>query len=342
MSLIDEVLQGIEACTAHPAASVNVSIRPYQAHPVDILDGQYLIMLKPELTAALKEPDGARLLSWLLKTLGTQGLRPHAVRAMSGAYLAEHQVVQSAYRRLNEISTDGLSKVAQVAAGRLFDRFPEYAVHRERILGGHQFLNRFPEFTARSLDVLVQNLPSVKLGAGTYAAEVQLDGDRYLLLNAFHPFQLAHFTAQGGAIVLLECLSTHLLSDIRAYAVGAIDPRTAQRGSVRHGLADPDSPWCRRWSMCTSLNAVHVSPSAVEAMFAIQRYFEVGDLGRTVLGARLRAVGADLDQVQTLMDDPEAGGASGSVPLFEITEDMPVEDAAALVLRLLSERDHHG
>lgn len=341
-TIVDDLLRAVRECAARPEASLDTWPRPYRPHPGDIPDDQYLVMLKPELTASLRAPDGPDLLAWVLDTLAAGGLRPHAVRVLSGTYLAEHRVVQATYPMLNAISTAGLARVSEAATARLRRRFPAYADHPERVLGGHQFLDRFAGFSPRSLDVLTQNLPGTKLGAGTYAVEARVDDERYLLLNAFHPFQLAHFTTAGAAIVLLECLSTRPLSDIRARTIGVIDPRAAHPGSVRHGLADPDSPWSGRWSVCTSLNAVHVSPSAVEAMFAVQRYFDTGDLARTVLGGRLRAAGADLAEVRALAGDPQVSVAGLSGPLFEITEDMPAGAAAALVLRLLTGHGGHG
>ncbi|MFE7112653.1 hypothetical protein ACFU98_35520 [Streptomyces sp. NPDC057575] len=339
--MIDEMLRAVARCAKHPEERLAEWIRPYRTPSAAPGPHQFLVMLKPELTSATRAPDGRKLLAWVLAVLADHGVRPGAARVLSGAHVAYERVVESHYAMLNAISRHGLPSVSAAATERLLEHFPQAAEVPDRVLGGHQFLSRFPEFTPRTLDVLVQNLPVAKAGAGTYAVQPVLDGKPWVLLNAFHPFQAAHFTAPGSALVLMECTSEQPLRDIRARAVGATDPRHAEPGTIRRSLLDGRPQWSGRWDVSTSLNAIHVSPSDVEAMFAVQRFF--GSEGRrlslddTLLGRRLLAAGADRKRLQALEHDPEVEVSGLRGPLFEITEDMDTVAVQHLLLRLLDD-----
>lgn len=49
------------------------------------------------------------------------------------------------------------------------------------------------------------------------------DGEDLVVLNPFHPQQVVHITAAGGAITLPECWSDRPLPEIRRTLVGATD-----------------------------------------------------------------------------------------------------------------------
>jgi hypothetical protein len=326
--MIGAMLDAIAHCSEHPAEAVGKTVRPYRTPQVAERSHQFLLMLKPELTRAALAADGAELLSWVFSVLKEHGTEFGAARVLSGTRIRRHHWVESHYEMLNAISRHGMDRVSATAGERLLRHRPETA--RDRVLGGHQFLECFPEFTARSLDVLAQNLPVTKFGAGTYATELMTDGVLWTVLNAFHPFQADHFSAPGSCVVLVECTSEEPLREIRA-----------EPGSIRRELLERRPRWSGHWNVCTSLNAIHVSPGTIEGMFCVQRYFggetQSLALADTVLGAQLLAGGADPDRLDALRTNPEVAVAGLRGPLFDITEDMPADDAADLALRVLEQ-----
>jgi len=341
--MLDEILEAVGRCHVEPSAEVRLAVSPYRS-PSPRSPGvhQLLVMLKPELTRAMDGPQPqGRELAWLVfSTLRRHGVRPGAAVVLSGAYVRRFGLVRAHYALLNEISREGLPRVRAAARARLREQLPRYARATDRVLGGHEFLHRFPEFGPRALDVLTQNLPVRKLGAGVYATEVQVDGVPWLVLNPFHPAQIDHFERAGGSLVVLECLADAPLRTIRREAVGATDPREAAPGSIRAQLLrrQPDLAW----PVCTSRNAVHASPSSVEAMFALQRYFSSAagplPLDETLLGARLAAEGADLTRVQELARNPDVDEPGFAGPLFDVTEDLEPGPASDLVRRVAAAR----
>ncbi|MFJ8823111.1 hypothetical protein ACIREE_15140 [Streptomyces sp. NPDC102467] len=342
-SLATDILTAAAAVTTDgPAAAGGGWVRHYTPPGPD--DGsQFLLMLKPELLAeaSTDASDGGGLLGRVLDRLAAGGLHLGAVRVVGAAELTARRVVEHHYAVLNRVSTQGLDALPPNARHRLAERYTHTTEHSDtvptRILGGHQLLAQRPDLTPTALDAFARNLPVAKAAAGVYTTELLLDGERLVVLNAFHPMQLAHFQQPGGAVALLTC-TTHRPTDlVRREVIGATDPAQAQPGSVKHMLYQ-DRATFTEWKVCTRLNGVHLSPGPVEAMFTIQRYFTDDwtpmPLARTALGRRLLAAGADERALSALGDNPvvEYGGGGH---LFDVTEDLTTQECEHMLLRLL-------
>jgi hypothetical protein len=314
---------------------------------------QFLIMLKPELMAEAAQAGGADLLHDVLGHLAARDVNVHAARVVGCAELARHQVVERHYPTLNQVSRHGLAAVPDAARARLADRFPALGTGTgpgsvsestgtgtgPRVLGGHQLLTAFPGLTPFALDALAHNLPVTKVAAGVYAVEIVLDGERLIVLNAFHPCQVAHFNQLAGHVVFLECHTQRDTAELRSEVIGATDPGEACPGSLKHLLYTRRDSFVT-WKVCTRLNGVHASPGPVEAMFTLQRYFADSwestlPLSHTSLGQRLLATGADARQIQALQDNPPVRTGELDGPLFDVTEDMDPDAAFDLLTTLL-------
>lgn len=344
-SLATDLLAAVSAVTAAgPAATGSGGwVRRYSPpYPED--GGQFLLMLKPELLAeaarGFSGADGG-LLGRVLDRLAVGGLRVGAVRVVGAAELTARRVVEHHYAVLNRVSTHGLGALPPNARDRLAQRYAQAAkdpvTAPARILGGHQLLAQRPDLTAMALDVFARNMPVVKVAAGVYATELLLDGEPLVVLNAFHPLQLAHFQQPGGAVAFLTCTTHRPTGAVRREVIGATDPAEALRGSVKHMLYQERSAFTD-WKVCTRLNGIHLSPGPVEAMFTVQRYFADDwspmPLRDTALGRRLLAAGVDERRLLALADNPvvEYGGGGH---LFDVTEDLTVAESEQLLLRLL-------
>jgi len=74
-----------------------------------------------------------------------------AVRVLSGDYLSEKDIMIQHYGVIASISKNGESAISAVAKQTFNEKFADFP--GAEVLGGHQFLARFPEFNAFSLSV---------------------------------------------------------------------------------------------------------------------------------------------------------------------------------------------
>jgi hypothetical protein len=303
-----------------------VEVRPYQPRATAPGEHQLLLILKPEVVRTVRAAGGRLSLTELFARLDRARLTPGAVRILPGHEVRSSGLVRQHYSLLNEVSQRGTAALRPGAAEAVRSAFPGPSEHTWRVLGGHEFLRARPDFSPRALDVLVQNTMVHKLAAGVYASPVHVDGVDYLLLNGFHPAQVEHFERPDGAVILIECTSPQPLVRLRREVIGATDPGRALPVSVRGWLyAERDR---FDWAVSTSLNAVHASPSSVEAMFAISAYFGGGQplaLEHTSLGRHLQDAGVPLDAVHRFAVNPDVPGPHGWSPIFDVTEDLGVD-----------------
>lgn len=328
-SLESDLSDGIVAVQADPACG-RLIIRPYRARRASAGQHQMLIILKPEVVAESAASGEFGLLRKILDRLLESGLVPGGVAVMSGDEVRRTNFVKQHYSLLNTVSHGGYGELRPGAARAVDGELSDFGAHR--VVGGHELIRSNAEFSARALDILVQNLETRKLAAGVYASRARIDEENVLLLNAFHPAQVEHFERPEGAIVLIECMVASPLERFRREVVGQTSPADAAPASVRGWLFSERDRL--GWKVSTSLNAIHASPSSVEAMFAISSYFGEGvplQLAETALGARLYDEGISLDVVADLASNPDVTVSTTSGPIFDVTEDLGIEAAVAAV-----------
>nr|QWT72315.1 hypothetical protein [Streptomyces kanamyceticus] len=329
------IAAAVRQCAAQPLAGTEAWVRPYA--PAGHADRhQFLVMLKPELVLP-RGGDGSRPLARVLDVLTDRGVEIGAVRVLSSGFVARHAVVESHYPALNRIARTGEAGMSPAAVERLDETYPGFRAASGRVVGAFQLLGEIPELTPFALELLTRNTEVAKLGTGTYAIRASVDGEDLVVLNPFHPQQVAHFTAPGGAIALLECWSELALPVIRRDLIGATDPMDAEPHSIKGILLRERGPLGLD-RVSTRCNGVHVSPGAPEGMATIVRYFSVGGSAirpqDTAFGRRLTEAGLSAEAVAWVAGDPDVESGQHTGPLFELTEDMDWADAVKFVAAL--------
>lgn len=321
---------------AHAAASDNTSprqvwVQPYQ-RPESSEAHQFVLFLKPEATDTRGGVRLDRVLDLVGECLDTFGVNPRAARALPAAYLADHSIMDQHYGVINRISKTGESALTEEAAQNLKKEFAEDLAAGARVLGGHQFLEAVPDFSALALTTLNDNLGTRKLGGGSYAMRLHVLGNRYILLNPFHAYQLVPFTTPGRAILVLECVSNRDWSDLRGKLTGATDPAKAAEGSIRQRLL-ANKKYFGMKEVNQGNNGIHLSAGPLEGMVEVRRFFTDHERGGnlawedTAFGSALLAKGLDEARVSELATNPVItwNGSSGSA--FDLTEERNATDA---------------
>jgi hypothetical protein len=307
-------------------------ITPY-APPANSDQHQFVLFLKPEVTAV---HDGVKLgavIDLVLEHLKDFGVELHAARALPAAYLDAHAVMDNHYGVINRISKQGESALTDDARAKLHELFADDLANGAEVLGGHQFLAAQPEFTSLALSALNDNIGTTKLGGGSYAMRLNLLGRIYILLNPFHAYQLVPYTTPGRAILVIEGRSTRDWADLRGKLTGATNPAKAEPGSIRAALlANKDALGLR--DVNQGMNGVHLSAGPLEGMVELKRFFSDPEAGKDLdwsdlaFGQALAAAG--LDPV-TLAQNPDLDRDGKAVSAFDLTEELNAAEALDLL-----------
>lgn len=237
---------------------------------VPVLKNEYLLFLKPEITMPSDTIQLESVIELILDRMDAFGFVIHDVRILAASYLEAFNLIDQHYGVISQVSNLGLNAMTDSAK----ERFKEiYGVEADtsNILGGMEFLRKYPFFNFHSLDCMWQNSENLKLASGTYVEKLRIDQEEVYLLNAFHPKQLRHFTEPGRSIVLFNISGDRPWKEAREQFAGATDPRKAAAGSLRRLLMEqkdalgiPD--------VSQSFNGIHLSAGPVEALIELHRF----------------------------------------------------------------------
>ena len=289
---------------------------------------QAVLFVKPELL----EPavDFKAIWQAVAGTVRELDGRIGAYSGLGPAHLSH--VISAHYGVINRISTQGASALSsggrQALAGLAHD------MPGDRILGGHQLLS-LTGLPASELMELVREAGSQKLAPGSYLSVVEAAGERYGVLNGFHPAQLEQYTREGAAVLAVELIwSGRSWESFRTEAIGATDPQRAVAGSLRQQLL------ARRHELgvqdiTVNRNGVHGSAGPIEAAVELSRFFAV-PISATAIGRRLGVTAWNTGAVSLRLAEDPPVETTGQT-LFEETEASEPEAAVRVARDVLSD-----
>lgn len=304
--------------------------------PVEIGQGPWqnelLLFIKPEAFLVEKSGQTERIIELVLDKLDDFAAKVSGIAIVGGNVLDRAEIMSRHYGLINLLSRSASTYINDEDKRKIADALgvslDDYA-----ILGGHEYLARYPNETGADLDRLWFAGRSTKIRSGFYVRAVRKDDRDLLLVNAFHPEQLHHFTDQSHRIVLFLLHSDTSWSALRNQMVGATFPDKAAPESIRGTLyADPGRYGFE--SVGIANNVVHLSAGPFEGMFEIVNFFgKIVDLDvdrqPPLVLRRMLDQGIDRRAALKALDNPAIAGAPKPTDLFTATEDMDTGEAIA-------------
>lgn len=238
----------------------------------DISSQEFLIFLKPELFFGNSE-NVQNSLTLVMKKMMQFDVQMTGIAVVSAEDLEMHGVMSAHYGYINFISnnaskieTEDKEKIAQML-GHTVDSLPQ-------ILGGHEILKKYPNWTAAELDKFWFTKKSMRLRGGFYFNEFNLDGTPTVMINAFHPAQIEHFTTSGRHIVMFVGQSIRSFEDLRTNMIGDTYPEKSVPGSIRAELfANPKDYGQEKVDIGN--NGIHMSAGPFEALKEIYNFYHL-------------------------------------------------------------------
>ena len=301
---------------------------------VPVLKNEYLLFLKPEITMPSDTIRLESVIDLILEQMDAFGFVIHDVRILAATYLEAFNLIDQHYGVISLVSNQGLNAMTDGAKERFRDIFGEEA-DASNVLGGMEFLRKYPFFNFHSLDCLWQNSENLKLASGTYVEKLRIDQEDVYVLNAFHPQQLRHFTEPGRSIVLFNISGDRPWKEARESFAGATDPRKAVEGSLRRLLMErkvelgiPD--------VSQSFNGIHLSAGPVEALIELHRFDTdhsspegEADFKDFSFGKELIRTFGEIPEALLNNETLEVDGKS--ITVFDLTENLDSNEALLLL-----------
>ncbi len=295
---------------------------------------EFLFFVKPEITVKNDNIQLEEILKLTFAKIAEFGFTVHDVKILAAKYLDQYNIIAQHYGVINQIASNAVANMSEGAKEKFQELFGK-SVAEANVLGGLEFLEKYPEFTPTGLDYLCQNIGSKKLAGGTYVVEVKLDDDKVYLINGFHGRQLKQFTDAGKSIIVMSLSTDADWSDARSNFIGATDPSKANAGSLRRAFLD-NKERLGLADVSQGANGVHLSAGPIEALVELQRYNsnfadgEAKELTAFSFGKQLtEAFGADVVKAIVANSNVDVDGKSTSV--FDLTEEKNSSEALELL-----------
>ena len=330
MDLASEILKALPDVAA-AAESSERWIRPL-GHSKATARNHFVLFLKPEALALEDGVNVEAVLELVLSKLWANGAKTGAVRILNGSYLGEFRIMEAHYGVINRASRMGEAALSQPTKKKLAAECPDI----QQILGGHQFLGKFPNVSAFALNIMADTLGTKKIASGKYYGVLNVAGERIVVLNPFHPQQVLHYTQPGRVIVVFECASDADWAVLRNNMTGSTDPKRAAPGSIRRTLLERKAKLGLR-DVSTANNGVHCSAGPLEAMVEYMRFFSDHAKGKqiepddTPFGHLLKKRDLGKKDIAALAKNPLLGRGAEATYAFNLTEEKNSETAAKLL-----------
>jgi hypothetical protein len=290
-----------------------------------------VFFFKPEVF--LPGVNSRDLISYALTLFERHSIVVSSVFTMQGPALDRLQAMDTHYGYINAMSRAASREMAPVDLQRVRELVG--AGENAPVRGGHEVLQEFPQYNPTSLDQLWATKRSQKVRSGLYAQQFDVANTQVVIINGFHPEQLAHFTRPGRAIGLLVLHSNLPWRFLRTRLLGDTFPENALPHTVRRHYYDNANLYGLP-QISIANNCVHMSAGPFEALFELRNFFgrvkgheDAAD--NSHLGSRLRTAGLNLDSIVT---NPSAELNGKSTALFDATEELDTTGAIEVLRQL--------
>ena len=301
---------------------------------------ELLMFIKPEILAVSGQDSLRNSIDLIWEKLAEFDAAVAGIVLVAGPALERKESMDRHYGAINVLSKTASSDLDPADRQSVYDTLAVLAADYP-LYGGHEFLNAHPSFTPAALDTLWFTRKSEKIRSGFYVQAYEAEGESFILVNGFHPAQLAHFTEPSHRIALMLLHSDTPWATLRDEMIGDTFPERAVAGSIRGLLhARPHNYGFDEVTIAN--NGVHLSAGPFEAMFEIANFFgSLLDLDAAAARPRIvdamLAAGISEQNAFVAMQNPTVDdGAGGMTDLFDATEHIDTTPAVALYKSSLS------
>lgn len=254
---------------------------------------------------------------------------------LPGNVLAEREIMNRHYGFINQLSRMASQMVTGEIRAHMFESLNIEDDGTYKILGGHEFQQTY-QIDVDALSEIWFSQGAKKLRSGFYVVADTYHGDPFILVNGFHPSQLAHYTREDHRILLMLIHTDTDWYDLKFDLVGDTFPENAKPDSIRGQLfAHPEL--YGQDDVGINSNGIHLSAGPFEAAFEVVNFF--GDIlsldpKKTPPLAIQRAIDLGVDHTLALsfLDNP----AIGESDLFSKTENLNTQDAIHFAMGYIS------
>ncbi len=231
---------------------------------------QLFTFFKPEVFLK-KTPDQIeKILDLVFKKLEEYEVSVDGAALFPGAAIGKYTIMDKHYGVINTLSKNA-SKILSKDERNLVLKTLGITNPNTKILGGHEAYEISGFGRTYDFDTYWLEAPSTKIKSGFYVRKMKIGDSETVVVNGFHPHQLAHYTEPDRFVGTMLVSSDRDWSVLRTEMLGETFPDKAVPGSIR-GMLYKDAKTYGFETVTIANNALHLSAGPTEALFEIDNF----------------------------------------------------------------------
>jgi nucleoside diphosphate kinase len=189
-----------------------------------------------------------------------------------GPSIGKYSIMDKHYGVINALSKDASKILTKDERDLVFSTLG-VKDKNTKILGGHEAYEVSGFNKTYDFDNYWLASPSTKIKSGFYVRTMKIADSDTVVVNGFHPHQLAHYTDPGRFVAVMLVSSDTPWARLRTEMLGETFPEKALPASIRGKLyANPGDYGFDKVSIVN--NVMHLSAGPTEALFEIDNFLK--------------------------------------------------------------------
>ena len=295
---------------------------------------QLLAFLKPEVFLDKTPAQVQKILDLVFEKLEKYKVSVNGAAAFPGPAIGKYSIMDKHYGVINTLSKNASKILSKDERDLVFSTL-EIKDKNTSILGGHEAYEISGFYKTYDFDNYWLASPSTKIKSGFYVRTMKIAGKETVVVNGFHPHQLAHYTSPGRYLAVMLVSSNTPWAKLRSEMLGETFPEKALPDSIR-GVMFANAKNYGFNKVTIANNIMHLSAGPTEALFEIDNFLRA-PFGIDIikdganLARRLKEEGVSQEYIRKMINDKE---------IHSQLEHKDTEEAVRLVKNKFSSKDH--
>lgn len=269
---------------------------------------QLLAFFKPEVFLNKKPEQIEKIMKLVFEKLEKYEVSIDGTALFPGSVVSKYKIMDRHYGVINTLSKNA-SKILSPEEKKLVFETLGITNKNTKILGGHEAFEIAGIKNTYDFDNYWLEAKSTKVKSGFYVRQLKINGGETVVVDGFHPHQLAHYTETDRYLGVMLVSSNTSWEKLRDEMLGATFPQDAHKDSIRGILHNNAIDYGFEKVMIEN-NIMHLSAGPSEALFEIDNFlrapFGIDFLKEEAkLAEKLLLAGVSSENIKRVLTDKE-------------------------------------
>ena len=272
---------------------------------------QLLAFFKPEVFLNKKPEQIEKIMRLVFEKLEKYEVSVDGTALFPGSAVGNFKIMDRHYGVINTLSKNA-SKILSKEEKDLVFKTLGITNKNTKILGGHEAFEIAGIKNTYDFDNYWLEAKSEKVKSGFYVRQLKINGEEIVVVDGFHPHQLAHYTESDRHLGVMLVSSDTPWAKLIDEMLGSTFPQNALPDSIRGTLHNHANDYGFD-KVGIENNIMHLSAGPTEALFEIDNFlresFAVDYLKREAkLAEKLLSAGVSAENIKKVLTDKDLHG----------------------------------